>query len=138
MTSDDRPGSAPEPAAQPPGRRGLVLLTVEADAEVAGERCDLLIAEGIDAELHIEHAASFGARSSVYPSGQPFVYALFVPAPQHDAAAAALIESGWDGRRSPFTSGLTRLDPSFVLRGALLALLAGAAVAAVLLLLRPE
>ncbi len=135
MSSGDRSGPPSEPAAQPPGQRGLVLLTVEADAEVAGERCDLLIAEGIDAELHIEHAASFGSRSSVYPSGQPFVYALFVPAPQHDAAAAALIESGWDGRRSAF--GGSRLDLSFVLRGALLALLAGAALAAVLLLLRP-
>ncbi len=113
-----------------------MLLTVEEDAEVAGDRCDLLIAEGIDAELHIEHAASFGSRSSVYPSGQPFVYALFVPAPQREAAAAALIESGWDGRRSTFAS--SRLDLSFVLRGALLALLAGAALAAVLLLLRPE
>ena len=138
MTPNHRPGPPSEPAPEPPGRRGLVLLTVEEDAEIAGDRCDLLIAEGIDAELHIEHAASFGSRSSVYPSGQPFVYALFVPAPQHDAAAAALIESGWDGRRSAFPSGRSALNPSFVLRGALLALLAGAALAAVLLLLRPE
>lgn len=127
--------SPSDPAELPPGQRGLVLLTVEEDAAIAGERCDLLIAEGIEAELHIEHAASFGSRSSVYPSGAPFVYALFVPARQREAAAAALIEAGWDGRHSSFAR--TRLDPSWVLRGALLALLAGAALAAALLLLRP-
>lgn len=130
--------SPSEPAELPPGRRGLVLLTVEEDAGSAGEYHDLLLAEGIEAELHIEHAASFGSRSSVYPAGAPFVYALFVPARQAEAAAAALIEAGWDGRRSAFSRGRTRLDPSFVLRGALLALLAGAALAAALLVLRPE
>ena len=125
--------SPSDPAELPPGQRGLVLLTVEEDAESAGEYHDLLLSEGIDAELHIEHAASFGSRSSVYPAGAPFVYALFVPARQAEAAAAALIEAGWDGSR-----GRSRLDPSFVLRGALLALLAGVALAAVLLVLRPE
>lgn len=130
--------SASDPAELPPGQRGLVLLTVEEDAGSAGEYHDLLLAEEIDAELHIEHAASFGSRSSVYPSGAPFVYALFVPARQAEPAAAALIEAGWDGRRSAFSRGRSRLDPSFVLRGALLALLAGIALAAVLLVLRPE
>jgi len=129
--------SPPDPAELPPGQRGLVLLTVEEDAERAGDYHELLLAEGIEAELHIEHAASFGSRSSVYPSGAPFVYALFVPARQAEAAATALIEDGWDGRRSAFSRGRSRLDPSFVLRGALLALLAGIALAAVLIVLRP-
>ena len=109
-----------------------MLLTVEADADVAGERRDALVEAGIDAELHIEDAARFSPTSSVYPSGSPFVYALFVP--QHERAAAALIDAGWDGRRSAFGGGRIPLEPTFLLRGALVALLAGAAVMVLLLL----
>ena len=119
-----------------PQHRGLVLLTVEADADVAGERRDALVEAGIDAELHIEDGASFSPTSSVYPTGSPFVYVLFVPRAQREEAAATLIDAGWDGRRSAFAGGRPHVGAGFALRGALVALLAGAAVVVALLLLR--
>ncbi len=125
-----------DPSAEPPNRRGLVLLTVEADADVAGERRDTLVEAGIDAELHIEDGASFSPTSSVYPTGSPFVYALFVPKAQRERAAEALIDAGWDGRRSTFGGGRVRVEAAFALRGALVALFAGAVVVVGLLLLR--
>ena len=125
-----------DPSSERPQQRGLVLLTVEADADVAGERRDALVEAGIDAELHIEDGAGFSPTSSVYPTGSPFVYALFVPRAQREEAAAALIEVGWDGRRSAFAGGRAHVGAGFALRGALIALLAGAAVVVALLLLR--
>ena len=85
----------------PPERQGLVLLTVQADAAAAGDRRDALLAAGVDAELRIVDAAAFGPSSSVYPTGAPFAYALFVPAPQRDRAADVLMGAARDGRRDP-------------------------------------
>lgn len=96
MTAGPPPGPA-----TPPEQRGLVLLTVQGDAAAAGDRRDTLLAAGVDAELHIVDAAAFGPSSSVYPTGAPFAYALFVPAPQRDLAADTLLEAARDGRRGP-------------------------------------
>ena len=95
MTAGPPPGPA-----TPPERRGLVLLSVQRDAAAAGDRRDDLLAAGVDAELHIVDAAAFGPSSSVYPAGAPFAFALFVPAPQRDRAAEALIGADRDGGRS--------------------------------------
>ena len=123
---------------QTPSSRGLVLLTVQQDADVAGSWRAALIEAGVDVELHIEDGASFSATSSLYPThgtSTPWVYALFVPRADRERAAGALIDHGWDGR-SGTMAGRWRVDPAFALRGALVSILAGAAVVVALLLLR--
>ncbi len=125
-------------AEQRPSSRGLVLLTIQQDADIAGSWRDALIEADVDVELHIEDGASFSSTSSLYPTygaSTPWVYALFVPRADRDRAASALIDHGWDGR-SGTMAGRQRVDLGFALRGALLSILAGAAVVVTLLLLR--
>ena len=128
-----------EPVAeQRPSRRGLVLLTVQQDADVAGSWRDALVEANVDVELHIEDGASFSATSSLYPThgtSTPWVYALFVPRADRERAAGALINHGWDGR-SGTMANRWRIGHAFALRGALISILAGATVVVALLLLR--
>lgn len=87
-----------EGTSEPPAVRGLVLLTVQREGDLAGAWHEALLATDIDAELHIRDAASFSPTSSVYPTGAPFVYALFVAQADRERAANLLIDLGWDGR----------------------------------------
>ena len=67
-----------EDTSESPAARGLVLLTVQREGDLAGAWHEALLGAGLDAELHIRDAASFSPTSSVYPTGAAFVYVLFV------------------------------------------------------------
>jgi hypothetical protein len=113
----------------------LVLLLVEADAELAAEHRDTLLKAGIEVQLHIENSSYFSATSSVYPTGFPFVYALFVTKADQERAAEKLFEAGWDGKRSAFRNRKIWAEVGFALRGMLLPLLVVALTVTALLLL---
>ncbi len=130
-----------EDASEPPAARGLVLLTVQRDGDVAGTWQEALLGADIDVELHIEDAASFSPTSSVYPTGAPFVYALFVTKADRQRAANLLIDLGWDGRgiggsgRSR-TGQASPASTGSALRSALLVLGVSLALVAALIVLR--
>ena len=130
-----------EDTSEPPAARGLVLLTVQREGDLAGAWHEALLGAGIDAELHIQNAASFTPTSSVYPTGAPFVYALFVTKADRERAANELIDLGWDGRgiggigRSR-TGQASRASPGAALRSALLVLAASLALVVALIVLR--
>ena len=118
-----------------PSARGLVLLTVQRDGDLATSWLEALDAEGIEAELHLRDAASFSPTSSVYPTGAPLVHALFVSGRDRDRAAALLIDLGWDGRG--MSSGpRAAWNPLASLPGAVIALLVATFVVAALLAAR--
>lgn len=127
-----------EDTREPPNARGLVLLTVQREGDLAGAWHEALLGADIDAELHIRDAASFSSTSSVYPTGVPFVYVLFVAKADRERAANVLIDLGWDGRgiggsgRGP----IGRAAAGSALGGALLALAVSAALVGALLALR--
>ena len=87
---------------------------------------------GVASETRIEDALEAAPGTSTLggalPDLQPFVYSLYVPRDVQDAARAALIEAGWNGR----TTGPSRLgadvDSRVVLRGAAVALALGTIV----------
>jgi hypothetical protein len=124
-----------EETPEPPGARGLVLLTAQRDGDVAGEWHDALLRAGLEAELHIRDAASFNLTSTVYPTGAPFVYVLFVAKDDRERAANVLIDLGWDGR-GVHRDGAMRVPQGGALRGALVAIAVGLALAVALILLR--
>lgn len=108
---------------------------VEADAELAAERRDTLLMAGIEVQLHIENSSYFSATSSVYPTGFPFVYALFVTKADHERAVEKLLAEGWDSKRSTFRNRKIRTEIGFALRGMLLPLFVVALTVTALLLL---
>lgn len=109
-----------------------VMLAVAREADVAERWAEALEAQGIEAEIRIDDAVALTAGSSFWPAaGSGFAYPLFVPAQSRAAAAAILVDQGWDGR---FGDRSTRIDPGLVLRGALVAALAGVALAVLLLI----
>ena len=131
-----------EDTSEPPAARGLVLLTVQREGDLAGAWHEALLGAGLDAELHIRDAASFSPTSSVYPTGAAFVYVLFVAKHDRERAANLFIDLGWDGRgiggtgrglvgRAPAGAGLRAS-----LRSALLVLAASLALVVALILLR--
>ena len=125
----------PDPDDAAPGARGLILLTVQRDGDRAGEWHGALLDAGIDAELHIEDAAIFNLTSSAYPTGAPFVYALWVPRADGRRAADTLIDLGWDGRGSP-RAGSMRVPARQALRSALIVIAVSLAFVAVVILVR--
>ena len=118
-----------------PSARGLILLTAQRDGDLAAEWLDALLDAGIEAELHIVDAARFNLTSSAYPTGAPFVYALFVPRAARDRAADTLIDLGWDGRGAP-RAGAMRTPSPGALRNVLLVAGVSLAVVVVLVLVR--
>lgn len=108
----------------------LVRIAVTDDGETAQRWADALTNEGINAEVHLADAMHLGPGGSVFPVGPSFAYPLLVPADQREAAAAVLVDLGRDG---PFGRGLG-MNPQLALRGALLATLAGIAIALLALL----
>ena len=125
----------PEPQDAGPAARGLVLLTVQRDGDRAGDWHEALLEADIDAELHIEDAAIFNLTSTAYPTGAPFVYALWVPRADGPRAADTLIDLGWDGRGSPRASAM-RVPARQSLRSAVIVLAVSLALVAVVILLR--
>lgn len=117
-----------------PREPSWVMLAVAREADVAERWADALEAQGIEAEIRIDDAVALTAGSSFWPaggSGSGFAYPLFVPAQSRAEAATILVDQGWDGR---FGDRGTRVDPKLVLRGALVATLAGVALAVLLLI----
>lgn len=112
------------------------MLAVARDVETSEAWQDALEAEGIASEVRLEDAVITGRSSATtYANGpgldQLFSYALWVPASDRDAAAAALIDAGWDGRYG--RQSAPSMSASYVVRGTLVALAAGALFVAVLL-----
>ncbi len=113
-----------------------VMLAVAREPEVAEHWANCIEQQGIAVEIRIDDAVALTAGSSFLPAAgsgghQLFAYPIFVPAESRAAAAAILVDQGWDGC---FGDRRTQLSPGLVLRGALLATLVGVALAVLLLL----
>lgn len=113
-----------------------VMLAVAREPDTAEAWQDALEQQGIDAEIRLEDAVITGRSSATtYANGpgidQLFSYALWVPAADREAAAQALIDAGWDGRYG--LPGRASMSASYVVRGTLVALAAGALFVAILL-----
>ncbi len=119
-----------------PREPSWVMLAVAREAETAERWAGALEQRGIDVEVRIDDAIALTNGSSFWPTATPgghrlFAFPLFVPAEARAAAAAVLVDGGWDGRYGQTGSSI---DPGVILRGAIAATLAGAALAAVLML----
>ena len=126
--------------AAPPNRDDArwVLLAVARDGDAAERWASALDAAGIEAELRIGDAAHLTPRSSVVIGAnvapdQLFAFPLYVRADQRDAAATVLVDQGWDGRFGQLPGGGSGIGLPIAVRGALLATLAGGALALLLL-----
>lgn len=122
-----------EPTPRPQAPAARIRLAVLRDPRDAERYRDGLEAAGIDARVEIDDAQRALPGESLLPGliggGQPlFVYPLSIPADERTRAASVLIDLGWDGRRGGRRT--VAMAPGALLRGALLALAAGAAVAA--------
>lgn len=110
-----------------------MMLAVARDVESAELWQDALDTVEIESEIRIEDAVVTG-RSTLTthangPSGfQLFSYALWVPANEREAAAAALIDAGWNGR---YGQRGDTIPAGIAFRGALLAI--GVAIGVVII-----
>jgi hypothetical protein len=126
--------------AAPPNRDDArwVLLAVAGDGDAAERWASALDAAGIETELRIGDAAHLTPRSSVVIGANPapdqlFAFPLYVRADQRHAATTVLLDQGWDGRFGQVPSGGSGIGLAIAVRGALLATLAGGALALLLL-----
>jgi hypothetical protein len=105
---------------------------VARDSHVAERWQAALEAEGIEAEVRIEDALRAVPGSSPLPGylppSPPFAFAVYVPAERVPEARRVLIDHGWDGRYGEQADEATPIPGRSVVVGAILALLAGAAV----------
>lgn len=119
-----------------PREPAWVMLAVAREAETAERWAGALEQRGIDVEVRIDDAIALTNGSSFWPTASPgghrlFAFPLFVPAEARAEAATVLVDAGWDGRYGQTGSSI---DPGVILRGAIAATLAGAALAGVLML----
>ncbi len=122
-----------EPDGDDPG--GLVTIAVTPDGELAERWAEALREAGIDAEVRIGDARTLTPTTSLASVGGPvgalFAYPVCVPPESREQAASVLIELGWDGRHGERAPGT---GAGVALRGALIALAAGAVVVLFLML----
>ena len=116
----------------PPDDR-WVMLAVAREVDTAELWQDALDEDEIESEIRIEDAVLTGrSTATTYANGpnanQLFSYALWVPAHDREAAAAALINAGWNGRYGQ--RGET-IPSGLAFRGALLAI--GVAIGVVII-----
>lgn len=77
----------------------LVPFALTADDVAAHRWLEALEEAGIPAELHIEDGTRLATGSSMFPTGQVFVTAIYIAPDCRERAATVLIDLGWDGRQ---------------------------------------
>lgn len=119
--------SSREPDRDESGR--LAAIAVTADGEMATLWAAALREANIEADVRIGDARTLLPASTLASAGGPvdamFAYTVLVPVASREQAAQALSEVGWNGHARTYGT-----DPStgVMLRGALIALAAGAVV----------
>ena len=113
-----------------------VMLAVARDVETAERWQDTLDDRDIGSEIRLEDAVITGRSTATTYANSPgvdqlFAYAVWVPASDREAAAAALSEAGWDGNYGQ--RGTSSMSPGYVIRGTLIALAISALFVAILL-----
>lgn len=98
-----------------------VMLAVSRDVDTAELWRDALDAADIESEIRIEDAVLTGRSTLTTHANGPnsyqlFSFALWIPAGDREAAAATLIDGGWDGRYGQRTE---TIPAGLALRGAL-------------------
>ena len=119
-----------------------MLLAIAREGDTASRWASALDAAEIEHELRIGDAAHLTSRASTVLGANPvpdslFAFPLYVPSRRREAAAAVLVDQGWDGRfgQQP-VDGDGGGGLQLGLRGAAAAVVAGGAVTLALLLLR--
>lgn len=101
------------------------MLAIAREIEIAEAWQESLVEAEIESEIRFEDAVATGrSTATTYANGpsfdQLFAYALWVPAGSKEAAAAALIEAGWDGKHGQPVA--PSMSPAYVIRGTLIAI----------------
>lgn len=109
--------------------RHWIRVAATRDEDTADRWRDAVEAAGLSVEVHIEDMREALPGSSAIPDlvlGAPFAYGLWIPPDERQQAVRALIDAGWDGRHGSVDA--ERPPTHTIVRGALLALVAAAAV----------